>query len=62
MLARKASFWIIISAISADTSFGCGLVGAVSIESTGALRPEVLFTEAVKILTDKCQRILTELS
>lgn len=33
-----------------------------SIESTGALRPEVLFTEAVKILTDKCQRILTELS
>lgn len=33
-----------------------------SIESTGALRPEVLFVEAVKQLEDKCQRILTELS
>jgi DNA-directed RNA polymerase I and III subunit RPAC1 len=35
---------------------------AVTIESTGALRPEVLFTEAIKILNEKCQRILTELS
>lgn len=33
-----------------------------TIESTGALRPEVLFTEAIKILNEKCQRILTELS
>ncbi|CAM6090467.1 unnamed protein product [Calypogeia fissa] len=33
-----------------------------SIESTGALPPDVLFTEAIKILIDKCQRILTELS
>ncbi|KAH9550266.1 hypothetical protein CY35_10G063300 [Sphagnum magellanicum] len=32
-----------------------------SIESTGALPPEVLFTESIKILTEKCQRILTEL-
>ncbi|KAL5974343.1 hypothetical protein ACLOJK_031007 [Asimina triloba] len=35
---------------------------AVTIESTGALPPEVLFTEAVKILEDKCERIITELS
>lgn len=33
-----------------------------TIESTGALPPEVLFTEAVKILEDKCERVLTELS
>ncbi|MCO5583486.1 hypothetical protein L7F22_037397 [Adiantum nelumboides] len=33
-----------------------------SVESTGALSPEVLFVEAVKILEDKCQRILAELS
>lgn len=33
-----------------------------SVESTGALPPEVLFVEAVKVLEDKCQRILLELS
>ncbi|KAF7145311.1 hypothetical protein RHSIM_Rhsim04G0011300 [Rhododendron simsii] len=33
-----------------------------TIESTGALSPEVLFTEAVKILEDKCERVITELS
>ncbi|KNA08964.1 hypothetical protein SOVF_157970 [Spinacia oleracea] len=33
-----------------------------TVESTGALPPEVLFTEAVKILEDKCERIITELS
>ncbi|KAK9269768.1 hypothetical protein L1049_001546 [Liquidambar formosana] len=33
-----------------------------TIESTGALPPEVLFTEAVKILEDKCQRVIAELS
>ncbi|KAG0597410.1 hypothetical protein M758_UG335800 [Ceratodon purpureus] len=33
-----------------------------TIESTGALRPEILFTEAIKILNEKCQRILTEIS
>lgn len=33
-----------------------------TIESTGALSPEVLFTEAVKILEVKCERIITELS
>ncbi|KAG2394741.1 DNA-directed RNA polymerase IV and V subunit 3B DNA-directed RNA polymerase [Vigna angularis] len=32
------------------------------IESTGALPPEVLFTEAVKILEDKCERVITEFS
>ncbi|CAI8596776.1 unnamed protein product [Vicia faba] len=33
-----------------------------TIESTGALPPDVLFTEAVKILEDKCERVITELS
>ncbi|KAJ9182500.1 hypothetical protein P3X46_006491 [Hevea brasiliensis] len=33
-----------------------------TIESTGAMPPEVLFTEAVKILEDKCERVITELS
>ncbi|KAL8131764.1 hypothetical protein AgCh_007619 [Apium graveolens] len=33
-----------------------------TIESTGALPPEVQFTEALKILEDKCQRVITELS
>ncbi|KAH9607188.1 hypothetical protein KSS87_021254 [Heliosperma pusillum] len=33
-----------------------------TIESTGALPPEVLFTEAVKILEEKCVRIISELS
>lgn len=33
-----------------------------TIESTGALPPEMLFTEAVKILEQKCERIIAELS
>ncbi|KAI4307843.1 hypothetical protein L6164_030980 [Bauhinia variegata] len=33
-----------------------------TIESTGALPPEELFTEAVKILEDKCERVIMELS
>ncbi|XP_020572091.1 DNA-directed RNA polymerases I and III subunit rpac1 [Phalaenopsis equestris] len=33
-----------------------------TVESTGALPPEVLFTEAVKILEEKCQRVISELS
>ncbi|KAK2640116.1 hypothetical protein Ddye_027911 [Dipteronia dyeriana] len=33
-----------------------------TIESTGALPPEVLFTEAVKILENKCERVFSELS
>ncbi|XP_078439656.1 uncharacterized protein LOC144709880 [Wolffia australiana] len=32
------------------------------IESTGALPPEVLFSEAVKVLEDKCDRVISELS
>ncbi|KAB2604992.1 DNA-directed RNA polymerases I and III subunit rpac1-like [Pyrus ussuriensis x Pyrus communis] len=32
------------------------------IESTGVLPPEVLFTEAVKILEDKCDRVISDLS
>jgi hypothetical protein len=38
------------------------LVCLVTIESTGAITPDVLFTEAVKILEDKCERVITELS
>ncbi|KAI4303750.1 hypothetical protein MLD38_039346 [Melastoma candidum] len=33
-----------------------------TIESVGALPPEVLFTEAVKILEDKCERVISDLS
>ncbi|XP_020247739.1 DNA-directed RNA polymerases I and III subunit RPAC1 [Asparagus officinalis] len=33
-----------------------------TIESAGALPPEVLFTEAVKILEGKCERVISELS
>lgn len=33
-----------------------------TIESTGALPPDVLFTEAVKILEDKCESVITALS
>lgn len=33
-----------------------------TIESAGALPPEVLFTEAVKILEEKCDRVISELS
>jgi hypothetical protein len=34
----------------------------VTIESTGSMPPEVLFTEAVKILEEKCARVISELS
>lgn len=37
-------------------------VYAVTIESTGSLPPEVLFTEAVKILEEKCEAVIHELS
>ncbi|GJN02261.1 hypothetical protein PR202_ga19593 [Eleusine coracana subsp. coracana] len=33
-----------------------------TIESTGAMSPEVLFTEAVNILEEKCKRVISELS
>lgn len=33
-----------------------------TIESTGSMPPEVLFTEAVKILEEKCARVISELS
>jgi DNA-directed RNA polymerase I and III subunit RPAC1 len=33
-----------------------------TIESTGALPPEMLFTEAVRILEEKCERVISELS
>lgn len=33
-----------------------------TIESTGALPPDVLFTEAVKILESKCERVISDLS
>ncbi|CAL1372168.1 unnamed protein product [Linum trigynum] len=32
------------------------------VESTGVLPPEVLFTEVVKILEDKCERVISEIS
>jgi DNA-directed RNA polymerases I and III subunit RPAC1 len=35
---------------------------SVKIESAAALPPEVLFTEAVKILEEKCERVISELS
>ena len=35
---------------------------SVKIESTGSLPPDVLFTEAVKILEDKCERVIADLS
>lgn len=42
--------------------FHVSFLYSVTIESTGALPPETLFTEAVKILEDKCERVITELS
>lgn len=33
-----------------------------TIESAGSLPPEILFTEAVKILEDKCESLITEIS
>jgi hypothetical protein len=41
---------------------GCCVSSLVTIESTGSLPPEVLFTEAVKILEEKCERVISELS
>ena len=35
-------------------------VCAVSIESTGALQPDVLMTEAIKVLMGKCRRFTEE--
>ena len=37
-------------------------VWSVKIESTGSLPPDVLFTEAVKILEDKCELVIADLS
>lgn len=53
---------IIISLKCLDCSNLIYLHSLVTIESTGALPPEVLFTEAVKILEDKCERVIAELS
>lgn len=36
-------------------------LSAVSVESTGILPPDVLVSEAIKILMGKCQRFLNEL-
>jgi len=33
----------------------------VSVESTGVLPPDVLVSEAIKVLMGKCQRFLDEL-
>ena len=38
------------------------ILSSVNIESTGVLPPEALFTEAVKILEDKCERVIADLS
>ena len=40
----------------------CVCTCVVSIESTGALAPDVLMEEAVKILKGKCEAFLKELS
>lgn len=34
----------------------------VSVESTGILPPDVLVTEAIKVLMAKCQRFLSEMN
>lgn len=34
---------------------------AVTVESTGILPPDVLVSEAIKVLMAKCQRFLSEL-
>lgn len=39
----------------------CLCLCAVSVESTGILPPDVLVSEAIKILMGKCQRFLNEL-
>ncbi|KAL6591837.1 hypothetical protein ACP70R_049700 [Stipagrostis hirtigluma subsp. patula] len=33
-----------------------------TVESAGSLPPEVIFTEAVKILEEKCEKVMSELS
>lgn len=38
------------------------IVGAVTIESVGALAPDVIFREAVTILKEKCTSLLSELN
>lgn len=35
---------------------------SVNVESVGAMPPNVIFVEAVKILRDKCQTLLDELN
>lgn len=34
---------------------------SVTVESTGALSPDVLVSEAIKILFDKCKHFIAEL-
>lgn len=51
-----------------QVGFCCGALqffcrnSSVTIESTGALPPEELFTEAVKILEEKSVRVITVLA
>lgn len=54
---------VIILTGGGNFDYNCVILNhAVTVESTGALPPEVLFTEAIKILVEKCQRVFTELS
>lgn len=34
----------------------------VTVESVGALKPDILFIEAIKVLRNKCKAILDELN
>lgn len=40
----------------------CFVVFLVTIESVGALPPDVLFIEAIKVLKQKCRTFLQELN
>lgn len=40
---------------------GFKLFFSVNIESAGALRPEVIFIEAVRVLKNKCRLFIEEL-
>lgn len=40
----------------------CLFLFAVTVESVGAMTPDVIFKEAVKILKDKCMSLLEELN
>ena len=40
---------------------GCTPLPPVSVESTGALPPDLLVEEAVKVLMNKCTHFLSEL-